>query len=234
MKLNNAFYCELLQEGKLVKEAQDRLIKENDGLVHQIVNKLKHKLSALYMYDDAVQDGRLAVLRAAKTYDHNKGAFTTYATWFIRAAVEAGQVERYAAHLPVDVAQAYQAGKEIRSGQHRAVLNVTQTISLDDLAAVDFPEDMPDEVLVEDLISDRGECFAELETKDLRSQLTEALKTLTEREQEALRLRFEEDMTLEQAGKELNVTRERMRQIEAKALRKLRCPDRCRNLKCYL
>ena len=228
----NVELCRRIQTGD--KSAETELVVFNDGLVRKQVNKVKehHMLSHMYEYEDCVIDCQMALIEAAKRYEY-KANFSTYAVWFMLGAVSKNWEEKYSAHLPKHVTTAHRMGRIERHSVIGMINNVQDTVSLDDLAYVEGD----DEIFYEDLIEDTNipspeEAAAE---NDIRERLFEVLKTdLTERERKVLILRFGLDgnkqKTLEEVAKAMYVTRERVRQIEAKALRKLRHPMRAGNL----
>ncbi len=216
--------CRRIQSGDKAAEAE--LVLLNDGLVHSLVNRVRerHMLSHLYDYEDCCQDCYIALLDAAKRYNGFEGSFSTYAYRKMYGAVSRKWEEKYAAHLPKNLTVAYRNGKEKRSTVVGRINAVMDAVSFDDVAYVEDD----DEILYEDICRDPHLPLPDEAAIDdiLQENIRDILLTLTERERKVLILRYglagDEPMTFEKIGKRFCVQRERIRQIEAKALRKLR------------
>lgn len=262
IKQSNEILCTLIQEGN--EQAKQDLCVKNRALVDKYAWAYGKKYLTRLTFDDLEQSGMMGLIKAAERFEIQKGyAFATYATWWIRQSVvrdiyDTGFLIRLPVHMMEKVNKianleskyigeglefdqciskiAKELGMPAEYVEYCMLLKVNylSTSSLNtpvgEEESTELMELVPieDETSVEDIVM----------MGNLRESLDEVLLTLTDREQKVLRLRFGMDdgraRTLEEVGKEFNVTRERIRQIEAKALRKLRHPSRSRKLKDYL
>ena len=243
--------------GEEGKRAQQRLAEANLRLVVSIA---KRYVGRGMLFLDLIQEGNLGLIKAVEKYDYRKGfKFSTYATWWIRQAItraiaDQARTIRIPVHMVETINKLIRVSRqllqelgreptpeEIAEEMGMSVERVREILKISqEPVSLETPIGEEEDSHLGDFIQDDNvpvPADAAAFTL-LKEQLVEVLGTLTEREQKVLRLRFGLDdgraRTLEEVGKEFNVTRERIRQIEAKALRKLRHPSRSRKLKDYL
>lgn len=261
IRMTNETLVKLIQEGDL--QAKQDLCIKNVRLIYAIALKYYKTSGNTLELDDLVQTGMLGMLRAVETFDFSMGTkFTTYATWWIRQAITRDIFDNgFTIRIPVhkmeqifkvcrlDAQYSYEQNYQMRvfmislySGLPEDT--VEECLKLYHLylrsASLDVPIGEDQDISLGEIISSENDTLPEDIVSDLmlKRDLENVLETLTAREKKIIQLRFGLDdgraRTLEEVGEYFGLTRERIRQIEAKALRKMRHPSRSRKLKDFL
>ncbi len=244
------------QEENRVKQAKDELIKANLRLVVSIAKKYVNRGLTLL---DLIQEGNIGLMKAADRYESGKGTkFSTYSTWWIRqritrAILDQARTIRLPVHLIEEstrISRIYtkfmrERGREPAPEEVAKIMGLSVVRVNEILRAIQEPVSLETPILSEekelkDVIIDEKSVspFKTLENSEAADRIEQVLSSLTEREEKIIRMRFGigvgSEHTLEEVGKYFNLTRERIRQIEIKALKKLRHPARSKQLREYV
>ena len=253
----NHYYEELVKSQRSDKIAKDNLAKANLRLV---VNLAKKYANRGLHFLDLIQEGNIGLMKAVEKFEFERGfKFSTYATWWIRQAITRAIADQSRTiRVPVHMVETLNKINKIKRsflqehGREPTYAELAKTLAIDEKKikniikisrepiSLETPVGDSEDATIKDFIEADNE-FSPSDTvanTDLKERVREVLKTLTPREEKVLKMRFGIDVasehTLEEVGKDFSVTRERIRQIEVKALRKLKHPSRSKRLLSFL
>ncbi len=252
----NALYRQLMISQKEDKYAKDELAKANLRLV---VNLAKKYVNRGLHFLDLIQEGNIGLMKAVEKFEFERGfKFSTYATWWIRQAITRAIADQSRTiRVPVHMVETLNKINKIKRvfiqqhGREPSYAELSKELNLDEKKIKNIIKISKEPISLETPVGDSEDAFIKdfiendkdfspaesVASSDLKERVREVLKTLAPREEKVLKMRFGIDVasehTLEEVGKDFSVTRERIRQIEVKALRKLRHPSRSKKLQTF-
>lgn len=259
IKQSNEILCTLVQQGN--RQAEQDLCVKNKKLVDKYVVIYQKSYGNRLDFEDLEQVGFIGLIKAAKKFELHQGKFSTYAVWWIKQAISREIMDNgYAIRIPVHMMERINKVARVESlyiglSMRDRIEKISEELCIPEdavreclilrknyLSYTSLNAHVSDEEDTElgELIPEEGILSVEdiVANREMRREIGFVMGKLTQKEQEVLRLRFGLDdgrvRTLEEVGKKFNVTRERIRQIEANALRKLRHPSRAKKIKDYL
>jgi RNA polymerase primary sigma factor len=246
-------YDRITRAQDLVSQAKDQLIIHNLRLV---VNISKHYVGRGLSFLDLIQEGNIGLMKAIDKFDYKMGfKFSTYATWWIRQGITRALMDQTKTiRLPVHVMEFYnkvtKASKELISqfGREASKEEIAEKLEVPTKKIEDLIRAVKDTIALQTPIGDDGSTIEKFiddkdspspssnaEQNEITEKILEILQTLPPKEEQIIKMRFgigfDRDLTLEAVGKHFSISRERVRQIEAKALRKLKHPSRLNALR---
>lgn len=250
------YYGQLIKSQRDDKAAKDELAKANLRLV---VNRAKQYVNRGLHFLDLIQEGNIGLMKAVEKFEFERGfKFSTYATWWIKQAITRAIADQSRTiRVPVHMVETLNKINKIKrlfiqqNGREPSYAELSKELNLDEKKIKNIIKISKEPISLETPVGDGEDAFIKdfiendkdfspadtVASSDLKERVREVLKTLAPREEKVLKMRFGIDVasehTLEEVGKDFSVTRERIRQIEVKALRKLRHPSRSKKLETF-